>query len=208
MKPLIILLLSILPLYSFAQNTAEDKEKLARAVEYFNGEKYHEAGIIFRNLNKKYNLNTRFKAYLGICELKDWNYTAVTEIFDSIYTDLTVYAPLEQNVYYNAAAESHFNLGNYHAALKYYELALTVCANKEKADICFKAGICCLQFDDDDNPDSTPSNNQDNNPESVTKAKAAAKDYLTRSLNYYNEYPTGKDEHDRMKQISTMLRKL
>lgn len=208
MKPLLILLLSILPLYSFAQNTAEDKEKLARAVEYFNGEKYHEAGIIFRNLNKKYNLNTRFKAYLGICELKDWNYTAVTEIFDSIYTDLTVYAPLEQNVYYNAAAESHFNLGNYHAALKYYELALTVCANKEKADICFKAGICCLQFDDDDNPDSAPSNNQDNNPESVTKAKAAAKDYLTRSLNYYNEYPTGKDEHDRMKQISTMLRKL
>lgn len=208
MKPLLILFLSILPLYSFAQNTAEDKEKLARAVEYFNGEKYHEAGIIFRNLNKKYNLNTRFKAYLGICELKDWNYTAVTEIFDSIYTDLTVYAPLEQNVYYNAAAESHFNLGNYHAALKYYELALTVCTNKEKADICFKAGICCLQFDDDDNPDSVPSNNQDNNPESVTKAKAAAKDYLTRSLNYYNEYPTGKDEHDRMKQISTMLRKL
>lgn len=196
MKPLLILLLSILPLYSFAQDTAEDKEKLARAVEYFNGEKYHEAGLIFRNLNKKYNLNTRFKAYLGICELKDWNYTAVTEIFDSIYTDLTVYAPLEQNVYYNAAAESHFNLGNYHAALKYYELALTVCANKEKADICFKAGICYLQFEDDNNSDS------------VTDAKAAAKDYLTKSLNFYNEYPTGKDEHDRMKQISTMLRKL
>lgn len=196
MKPLLILLLSILPLYSFAQDTAEDKEKLARAVEYFNGEKYHEAGLIFRNLNKRYNLNTRFKAYLGICELKDWNYTAVTEIFDSIYTDLTVYAPLEQNVYYNAAAESHFNLGNYHAALKYYELALTVCANKEKADICFKAGICCLQFEDDNNSDS------------VTDAKAAAKDYLTKSLNFYNEYPTGKDEHDRMKQISTMLRKL
>lgn len=185
-----------MPFFSFAQDTAEDKEMLARAVEYFNGEKYHEAGIIFRNLNKKYNLNTRFKAYLGICELKDWNYPAVTEIFDSIYTDLAVYAPLEQNVYYNAAAESHFNLGNYHAALKYYELALTVCANKEKADICFKAGICCLQFDDDNNSDST------------NDARAAAKEYLTKSLNFYNEYSTGKDEHDRMKQISTMLRKL
>ena len=196
MKLLLTILLSFLPLFSFAQDTAEDKEKLARAVEYFNGEKYHEAGIIFRNLNKKYNLNTRFKAYLGICELKDWNYPAVTEIFDSIYTDLAVYAPLEQNVYYNAAAESHFNLGNYRAALKYYELALTVCANKEKADICFKAGICCLQFDDGNDSDNT------------TDARAAAKEYLTKSLNFYNEYSTGKDEHDRMKQISTMLRKL
>ncbi len=202
MKPLLILLFSLIPYFSFAQDTAEDKEKLSRAVEYFNGEKYHEAGIIFRDLNKKYNLNTRFKAYLGICELKDWNFHAVTEIFDSIYTDLTVYAPLEQNVYYNAAAESHFNLGNYHEALKYYELALTVCANKEKADICFKAGICCLQFDNDDSSDS------DTSTKNTTEAKAAAKDYLTKSLHFYNEYSTGKDEHDRMKQISTMLRKL
>lgn len=186
MKYLFCVLISIMPFFSFAQDTAEDKEMLARAVEYFNGEKYHEAGIIFRNLNKKYNLNTRFKAYLGICELKDWNYPAVTEIFDSIYTDLAVYAPLEQNVYYNAAAESHFNLGNYHAALKYYELALTVCANKEKADICFKAGICCLQFDD----------------------RATTKDFLSKSLDFYTQYPTGKDEQDRMKQIRKMLRKL
>jgi len=169
---------------SFAQGTSEDKENLSRAIEYFNNEKFHEAGLLLRNLNKIYNLNTRFKAYLGVCEYHDWNYTAVTEIFDSIYTELSVYAPLEQNVYYNVAADSHFNLTNYREALKYYELALKVCSKKEKGDLCFKAGFCCYQL----------------------KRMSEAKIYFTRSLSYYRMNPTGNDDKARISQIRKMLR--
>lgn len=183
MKPLLILLLSLLPLFSFAQDSAEDKEKLSRAIEYFNNEKFHEAGLILRNLNKQYNLNSRFKAYLGVCEFHDWNYSAVTEIMDSIYTDLTVYAPLEQNVYYVAAAESHFNLNNYREALKYYELALKVCSKKEKGELCFKAGFCCYRL----------------------KRKLNSKTFLIRALGYYRQNPTGHDDTARISQIRKML---
>lgn len=184
MKQILILLLFIIPSLSFAQDTAEDKEKLSRAIEYFNSEKYHEAGLILRDLNARYNLNTRFKAYLSVCEYHDWNYSAVTEIMDSIHTDLTVYAPLEQNVYYNVAAESHFNLTNYYGALYYYELALKVCSKKERGELCYKAGFCCYQL----------------------KRKALAKVYLTRALSYYRQNPTGNDDSARILQIRKMLR--
>lgn len=177
-------LLIVIP--SSAQNTAEDKEKLSRAVEYFNTEKYHEAGLLFRQLNEKYELSPRFKAYLGICEFQDWNYPAVTEIFDSIYTELTVYAPLEQNVYYNAAAESHFNIGNYKDAINYYKLALKVCTDREKADLRYKIGISYLQI----------------------KHNNEARINLILAINLYRKNPTGRDDRSRIKQIKKMLRGL
>lgn len=184
---ILFILLSLLPaMSSSAQETAEDKERLSRAVEYFNTEKYHEAGLIFRELNKKYELNTRFKAYLGICEYHDWNYPAVTEIFDSIHKDLTVYAPREQNVYYNAAAESHLNMENYHDAIRYYKMAMNVCAEQEKADLNYKTGICYLQ----------------------TKNNGMAKISFIKAIALYRKYPTGRDDKNRIKQIRKMLRGL
>lgn len=172
--------------HTSAQNTAEDKEKLSRAIEYFNTEKYHEAGLLFRQLNEKYELSPRFKAYLAICEYQDWNYPVVTEIFDSIHTELTVYSPQEQNVYYNAAAESHFNIGNYKDAVKYYKLALKVCTNREKADLYYKIGISYLQI----------------------KHHKEARTNLMIAVNLYRKNPTGRDDRSRIKQIKKMLRGL
>lgn len=182
MKSLLILLLSTLPLFSFAQDNVNDKEQLAHAVEYFNNEKFHEAGLIFRQLNKKYELNTRFKAYLGICEHHDWNFSAATEIFDSIYKDLSVYAPLEQNVYYNTAADSHFNLGNYKEATHYYQMSLSVCSEIEKAELQYKLGICYLQLED----------------------KTNARLCLSNADQLFQKNPTEKDRN-RIKQIKRML---
>ena len=44
-----------------------DKEKLERAIQYFQGGKFHEALLLFAPLSKKYTLSKRTIAYMGVC---------------------------------------------------------------------------------------------------------------------------------------------
>ena len=122
-----LLLLTVMPIDAQRRQKSEDAEQLGRAMEYFSSGKYHEALLLFQKLDDEYELNPRFKAYLGVCYYYEWNYEKATAYLDSVITKLDVYAPHERSFYYFADAESHFNLGHYRkcipfqSALSYYQ---------------------------------------------------------------------------------------
>ena len=65
----IILLLLVLAFTqtSYSQtkyDNISDKDKLNKAVDYFQSGKYHESIILFKQLEKRFNLNYRFRAYM------------------------------------------------------------------------------------------------------------------------------------------------
>jgi tetratricopeptide (TPR) repeat protein len=68
------------------ENTSDytDAEKLSRAVEYFQSGKYHEALIWFSKLDKKYKLNPRFQAYMGVCCYYDGEYERAIEALEHL----------------------------------------------------------------------------------------------------------------------------
>lgn len=182
----LFILFLLLPAHSFAQQAEEDKEQLSHAIDYFNASKYQESAVIFRKLNKKYKINSRFKAYLALCEYKLWNYKAATDIFDEIIPELSVYSPQEQNVYLFAAAESHFQQQQFSESIKYNELSLTVCTQKEKADIYYKLAFCHLL--------------QGNAPTALM--------LFRQTLHNYESHPTGRNDSARITQIRKMVRSL
>ncbi len=141
------LFLILLPLASSAQTTAaptesaSPKERLAIAIDYFQGGKYHEAKMLLQPLDKQYRLNPRFRAYLGLCHYYDWEYAEAVAILDSVIPKLKAFAPQERSVYCFAAAESHFNLQQYSQALPFYEQMATLCKDTEKPDAYYKMGF-------------------------------------------------------------------
>lgn len=127
-----------------AQTTDPDPILLDKAVAYFNSEKYHEALLIFQQLDKRYKLNDRFRAYIGLCYYNEWEYKSATKYLDEVTPRLTMLAPHERSVYYFANAESHFQLQEYKAAIPFYEQALTVCYDNEKGEIYYRLGLCYM----------------------------------------------------------------
>ena len=127
-----------------AQTTDPDPVLLDKAVAYFNSEKYHEALLIFQQLDKRYKLNDRFRAYIGLCYYNEWEYKSATKYLDEVTPRLTMLAPHERSVYYFANAESHFQLQEYKAAIPFYEQALAVCYDNEKGEIYYRLGLCYM----------------------------------------------------------------
>ena len=127
-----------------AQTTDPDPVLLDKAVAYFNSEKYHEALLIFQQLDKRYKLNDRFRAYIGLCYYNEWEYKSATKYLDEVTPRLTMLAPHERSVYYFANAESHCQLQEYKAAIPFYEQALTVCYDNEKGEIYYRLGLCYM----------------------------------------------------------------
>lgn len=127
-----------------AQTTDPDPVLLDKAVAYFNSEKYHEALLIFQQLDKRYKLNNRFRAYIGLCYYNEWEYKSATKYLDEVTPRLTMLAPHERSVYYFANAESHFQLQEYKLAIPFYEQALTVCYDNEKGEIYYRLGLCYM----------------------------------------------------------------
>ena len=127
-----------------AQTTDPDPVLLDKAVAYFNSEKYHEALLIFQQLDNRYKLNDRFRAYIGLCYYNEWEYKSATKYLDEVTPRLTMLAPHERSVYYFANAESHFQLQEYKAAIPFYEQALTVCYDNEKGEIYYRLGLCYM----------------------------------------------------------------
>lgn len=145
----IILLTIVIASGAFAQKkTSAESESLGKALEYFSSRKYHEALILFSRLDKKYSLNPRFKAYIGVCYYYEWDYENACKYLDKAIPELSSFAPHERSIYYYCDAESYFQLGKYKEAIPLYEQHLNVCFDNEKADALYRLGLCYM-FNED-----------------------------------------------------------
>lgn len=167
------------------QNTSSipDKEKLEIALDYFSSAKYREALTLLTKLDKKYKLNPRFRAYIGVCHYYEWNYKEACSYLDETINDIEVYAPHERSIYYFTDAESHFFLKEYEKAVPLYEKMLNVCFNNEKGDAFFRLGFCYIQMNKNE----------------------AALESLKSALLYYEKFGYGNDKKARVVQIKKMI---
>ena len=149
MKKVALFIFLTLSTLSSVNAQVRESEKLGKAIEYFGGQKYHEALILFEGLSRKYRLNPRFYAYMGVCYFKEQDYRHASEMLDSIIPHLEPFPPHERGVCYYSCAESHFLLGEYPTALSYYEMSLPVANEHEKGDIYYRMGCCGMMMESD-----------------------------------------------------------
>ena len=149
MKKVALFIFLTLSTLSSVNAQVRESEKLGKAIEYFGGQKYHEALILFEGLAKKYRLNPRVYAYMGVCYFKEQDYRHASEMLDSIIPHLEPFPPHERGVCYYSCAESHFLLGEYPTALSYYEMSLPVANVHEKGDIYYRMGCCGMMMESD-----------------------------------------------------------
>lgn len=119
----------------------QDKELLGKAIEYYQGRKYHECILTFERLRRHYQLNPRFTAYLGFSYYKERQYEEAVACLREGIPSLSVYSPREQAVYLYACAESLFLLGQYSEALPYYTQALPMVSGCDAADVNYHMGF-------------------------------------------------------------------
>lgn len=115
----------------------QDTELLGKAVEYYQGGKYHECVLAFEKLRRSYQLTPRFLAYLGFSYYKEQRYEEATEILQTVMPQLSAYSPRERAVYAYSCAESLFTLRRYRESLKYYDMALPLTEGNDRADVLF-----------------------------------------------------------------------
>lgn len=128
--------------YAFSQKPqSTDSRTLGMAIEYFQSGKYHEALLLFERLDKEYELNMRFLAYMGVCYYYGYQYKQACKYLDQLIPKLHVFSPGEQTVYYKACAESHFILEEYDEAIQMFKKTLEVCSDEEKGDFLYKIGF-------------------------------------------------------------------
>ena len=111
-----------------------DAEQLAKAIDYFTSKKYHECLLILQPLNKRYRLNPRYKAYLGVCYYYEWEYEQAIQLLDEAIPQLAGFAPQERSLYCWMDGESHFLLQRYKEAIPLYEQMLPICHDNERPD--------------------------------------------------------------------------
>ena len=121
-----------------------DAEQLARALDYFASEKFHECLVLLQPLNRRYKLNPRYRAYLAVCLYYEWEYAEAIRLFDEVLPQLQGLAPHELSLYYWMDAESNFALQQYDRALPLYEKMLPLCRDNEKPDAYYRMGFCHL----------------------------------------------------------------
>ena len=121
-----------------------DAEQLARALDYFSSEKFHECLVLLQPLNRRYKLNPRYRAYLAVCLYYEWEYDEAVKLFDEVIPQLQGVAPHELSLYYWMDAESYFALQQYDRALPLYGKMLPLCRDNEKPDAYYRLGFCHL----------------------------------------------------------------
>lgn len=129
-----------LPSYSFSiheHNNVSDADLLAKAIEYYQGGKYHESILTFEKLGRTYRLNPRFTAYLGMSYYKEMQYEEAAKCLKRCLPELQAYSPHEQAVYAYSCAESLFQLERYTEAIEYYEQALPLVSGNDRGDVLF-----------------------------------------------------------------------
>lgn len=179
---LLLLLLTLLPFHAVSAQQ-NDSERLGMAVEYFTAGKYHEALLLFQTLDKKYKLNDRFKAYIGLCYYQEWDYAHACSYLDAVLPRLDALAPAERSVYNYACGESHFQLQQYKQALPYYKKVLELGYDRDKGDAYFRLGYCYVAL----------------------KSWQEAHDNLVKADAYYRKYNQTNVNEARLVQIGNMI---
>lgn len=162
----------------------EDAEQLARALDYFASEKFHECLVLLQPLNRRYKLNPRYRAYLAVCLYYEWEYAEAVRLFDEVLPQLQGLAPHELSLYYWMDAESYFALQQYDRALPLYEKMLPLCRDNEKPDAYYRMGFCHLFAEE---------------------RKKKAKECFELSLEGYLKYRNTPKEKARIAQIRHMI---
>lgn len=160
-----------------------DAEQLARALDYFSSEKFHECLMLLQPLNRRYKLNPRYRAYLAVCLYYEWEYAEAIRLFDEVLPQLQGVAPHELSLYYWMDAESNFALQQYARALPLYGKMLPLCRDNEKPDAYYRMGFCHL----------------------FAAERKKAKECFELSLEGYLKYRNTPNEKARIAQIRHMI---
>ena len=166
------------------RNTSPDVERLGRALEYFTSGKYHECLLILSDLDEHYELNSRFRAFLGVCYYQEWEYEKACRYLDEVLPLLDAVAPQERSFYYFANGESHFNLQQYKEAIPQYQAQLKLCHNDEKGDAYYRLGFCYMFLHE----------------------WSLALDNFESSLSAYRQYLNNDEHKARISQIEKMIK--
>ncbi len=165
------------------QADLSDKDRLGMALDYFQSGKFHEAMLLFVRLDRHYQLNPRFKAYIGTCYYYEGDYRNASKFFKEAIPGIDAFAPHERSVYYYLAAESMRKNSEYKASIPLYEIMLNVCYDNEKADALFGIGACYDKLDN----------------------KETAIEYIQSAKAYYNKYDYGTSRKAKMAYIDSIL---
>lgn len=174
-----------------------DAEQLARALDYFASEKFHECLILLQPLNRRYKLNPRYRAYLAVCLYYEWEYAEAIRLFDEVIPLLQGVAPHELSLYYWMDAESYFALQQYDRALPLYEKMLPLCRDNEKPDAYYRLGFCHLF--------AAEASGSSESSGSSAEERKKAKECFELSLEGYLKYRNTPNEKARIAQIRHML---
>ena len=183
-----------------------DAEQLARALDYFSSEKFHECLVLLQLLNRRYKLNPRYRAYLAVCLYYEWEYAEAIRLFDEVIPQLQGLAPHELSLYYWMDAESYFALQQYDRALPLYEKMLPLCRDNEKPDAYYRLGFCHLFAAE--SSEASSSEKVSGSSESLgasTAERKKAKECFELSLEGYIKYRNTPNEQARIAQIRHMI---
>ena len=183
-----------------------DAEQLARALDYFASEKFHECLVLLQPLNRRYKLNPRYRAYLAVCLYYEWEYAEAIRLFDEVLPQLQGLAPHELSLYYWMDAESNFALQQYDRALPLYEKMLPLCRDNEKPDAYYRMGFCHLFAAESSEASSSEkvSGSSESSGSSAEERKKA-KECFELSLEGYLKYRNTPNEKARIAQIRHMI---
>ena len=183
-----------------------DAEQLARALDYFASEKFHECLVLLQPLNRRYKLNPRYRAYLAVCLYYEWEYAEAIRLFDEVIPLLQGVAPHELSLYYWMDAESYFALQQYDRALPLYEKMLPLCRDNEKPDAYYRLGFCHLFAAESSGASSSEKASgfsESSGASNVERKKA--KECFELSLEGYLKYRNTPNEQARIAQIRHMI---
>lgn len=183
-----------------------DAEQLARALDYFASEKFHECLVLLQPLNRRYKLNPRYRAYLAVCLYYEWEYAEAIRLFDEVIPLLQGVAPHELSLYYWMDAESYFALQQYARALPLYEKMLPLCRDNEKPDAYYRLGFCHLFAAESSGASSSEkASGSSESSDSSAEERKKAKECFELSLEGYLKYRNTPNEKARIAQIRHML---
>lgn len=183
-----------------------DAEQLARALDYFASEKFHECLVLLQPLNRRYKLNPRYRAYLAVCLYYEWEYAEAIRLFDEVIPLLQGVAPHELSLYYWMDAESYFALQQYARALPLYEKMLPLCRDNEKPDAYYRLGFCHLFAAESSGASSSEkASGSSESSGSSAEERKKAKECFELSLEGYLKYRNTPNEKARIAQIRHMI---
>lgn len=196
-----------------------DAELLARALDYFSSEKFHECLVLLQPLNRRYKLNPRYRAYLAVCLYYEWEYAEAIRLFDEVLPQLQGLAPHELSLYYWMDAESYFALQQYDRALPLYEKMLPLCRDNEKPDAYYRMGFCHLFAAEASGASSSEkvsgsseslgasekASGSSESSDSSAEERKKAKECFELSLEGYLKYRNTPNEKARIAQIRHMI---